>query len=98
MPPTYPKPIEELNQLVKLFTNSFLTKNIDPKNHEVLAKAMFSRNFSAKQTIIKYGELGSEYFVLAKGQVKVTVYHPGTSPTDPNLAQKIAFEKILEPT
>ena len=74
MPPTYPKSETEMIQLVKLFTNSFLTKNIDPKNHTVLAKAMFTRNFSANQKIITYGELGSEYFVLAKGQIKVTVY------------------------
>ena len=28
----------------------------------------------------------------------MTVYQPGTSPSDPNLSQKVAFEKLLEPT
>lgn len=67
MPPTYPKPESSQAKLVELFTDSFLTKNIDPKNHVVLAKAMFSRNFVRGQNIIRYGELGSEYFVLARG-------------------------------
>lgn len=59
---------------------------------------MFSRNFTAGQSIIRYGEMGSEYFVLAKGKVSVTVYKPGTNPNDPNLADKVAFKKVMEPT
>ena len=81
---------------MELFTNSFLTKSIDPKNHLVLAKAMFGRNFVNEQVIIRYGDMGSEYFVLAKGQVRVTVYQPGTDPKDPQLHTKVAFEKTLE--
>lgn len=57
---------------------------------------MFGRKIPAHQPIIKYGEMGSEYFVLASGQVRVTVYKPGTDPKDPNLADHIAFEKVLE--
>jgi hypothetical protein len=72
---------------VQLFTNSFLTKNIDRKNHLVLAKAMFSRNFIHNQKIISYGDMGSEYFVLGKGKVRVTVYKPGADPKDPKLDQ-----------
>jgi len=94
--PTYTKSNESQDQLVDLFTNSFLTKNIDQKNHLVLAKAMFSRNFAKGQTIICYGEMGSEYFVLARGKVCVTVYKPGTNPADPALVEKISFEKVLE--
>lgn len=95
-PPTYPKPEQSQAKLVELFTDSFLTKNIDPKNHLVLAQAMFSRNFNQGQVIIRYGEMGSEYFVLASGKVKVTVYKSGTDPFDPHLSEKIAFEKVLE--
>lgn len=62
----------------------------------VLAKAMFGRNFSRGQIIIRFGELGSEYFVLARGQVRVTVYERGTDPNDPMLSEKVAFEKVLE--
>ena len=66
-----------------MFSSSFLTKQIDPKNHVVLAQAMFSKNFARDQTIIRYGEIGSEYFILAKGHVKVTVYEPKVDPNDP---------------
>ena len=41
--------------------------------------------------------MGSEYFVLASGRVRVTVYKTGADPKDPNLADEIAFEKVLEP-
>lgn len=95
VPPTYQKEPEAEKNLVALFTDSFLTKNIDSKNHQILAKAMFSRNFSSNQNIIRFGDMGSEYFVLGRGQVRVTVYKPGTDPKDPNLAEMIAFEKIL---
>ena len=74
VPPVYPKSDTNLDILIKLFTSSFLTKNLDQKNHVVLAKAMFERSFKAGQTLINYGEIGSEYFVLAKGKVRVTVY------------------------
>ena len=98
IPPVYPKPDASMQNLIKLFTDSFLTKGGDPKNHSVLAKAMFGRKISGGQPIIKYGEMGSEYFVLARGQVRVTVYKPNTDPKDPNRAEKIAFEKVLEPS
>lgn len=52
---------------------------------------MFSKNFKAEQPIIRYGDMGSEYFVLATGKVRVTVYKPGTDPNDPQRADKIAF-------
>ena len=97
VPPVYPKPEVSMKNLVKLFTESFLTKGGDPKNHTVLAQAMFSRNFKANEPIIRYGEMGSEYFVLASGRVRVTVYKTGADPKDPNLADDIAFEKVLEP-
>ncbi len=57
---------------------------------------MFSRNFTRNQKIISYGDMGSEYFVLGRGKVRVTVYKPGTDPKDPKLDQLVAFEKILE--
>ena len=41
--------------------------------------------------------MGSEYFVLSKGKVRVTVYQPGSNPADRNLAEKISFEKVLDP-
>jgi len=50
---------------------------------------MFGRNFTSNHTIIRYSEMGSEYFVLARGKVRVTVYKPGTNPADPALAEKV---------
>lgn len=97
VPPVYPKPEASMKNLVNLFSESFLTKGGDPKNHTVLAQAMFSRNFNANQPIIRYGEMGSEYFVLASGRARVTVYKQGTDPKAPDLAENVAFEKVLEP-
>ena len=37
VPPVYSKPEASMKNLVKLFTESFLTKGGDPKNHTVLA-------------------------------------------------------------
>jgi hypothetical protein len=39
--------------------------------------------------IIKYGDVGDKYFVLASGTVKVIVYEPGTAADDPELEDKI---------
>ena len=52
---------------------------------------MFAKKFAAGESIIRYGEIGSEYFVLTKGSVKVTVYQPGTNPFDANLKETISF-------
>lgn len=46
-------------------------------------------------TIIKYGDVGDKYFVLARGEVIVQVYEPGTAADDPNLSEKIKVEKKL---
>lgn len=67
MPPVFEKPESSQARLVELFTNSFLTKTIDSKNHLILARAMYNRNFTPNQNIIRHGEMGSEYFVLGKG-------------------------------
>ena len=45
------------------------------------------------ETVIKYGDIGSEYFILSKGIVKVIVYQKGTDPQDPDLESKIQFTK-----
>ena len=67
VPPVYIKSESDETKLVKLYTTSFLTKSIDPKNHIVLAKAMYSKKFQADGVIIRYGDMGADYFVLAKG-------------------------------
>ena len=56
---------------------------------------MFARKFNAGENIIRYGDMGNEYFVLGKGSVRVTVYQPGTNPFDPKIQTKISFQKDL---
>jgi hypothetical protein len=46
--------------------------------------------------IIKYGDIGQEYFILDKGKVEVLVYKDGTDPNDPMLESNLAFTKFLE--
>lgn len=52
--------------------------------------------FKEGENIIRYGDVGSTYYVLAKGNVKVFVYKKDTDPNDPELDQKIAFTKVME--
>jgi cAMP-dependent protein kinase regulator len=91
----HPKSTEDTEKLVKLFTNSFLTKNLETKERKTLADAMFVKKFAAGESIIRYGDIGAEYFVLFKGSVRVTVYQPGANPFDPKLSEKISFQKEL---
>lgn len=72
--PIHPKNANETERLLKLFTVSFLTKNLDHQQLKTLADAMFARKFKAGENIIQFGNTGTEYFVLAKGSVHVTVY------------------------
>lgn len=46
---------------------------------------MTKQTFKESELIIKYGDIGFSYFVLAKGNVKVTVYKKGTDPKDPEI-------------
>ena len=46
--------------------------------------------------IIKYGDIGNEYYVLANGICQVTVYNDGVNPSDPNLDDQINFIKSIE--
>lgn len=36
--------------------------------------------------IIKYGDVGREYYILKEGKVEVLVYKKDAKPNDPNLA------------
>ena len=46
---------------------------------------MRHQKFTANQTIIKYGDVGTEYFILSRGKVRVIVYKPETNPNDTDL-------------
>jgi cAMP-dependent protein kinase regulator len=60
-----------------------------------LADAMFNKHFNKGESIIRFGDIGSEYFILSAGVVSVTVYQPGSNPFDPKLTEKITIEKEL---
>ena len=47
--------------------------------------------------IIKYGDIGTEYFILDSGVVEVLVYQDGVDPNDPMLVKKVKFSKFLKP-
>jgi len=50
---------------------------------------MYLKKYSRNELIIKYGDLGHEYYILDKGQVEVIVYKDKTDPNDPDLRKKI---------
>lgn len=97
-PPVHEKSDADKQSLIKAFEKSFLTKNLETSQHEVLALAMYQKIFQAGEPIITYGDVGSDYFILAEGEVKVLVYEQGADPKDPNLADKTKVTKLLEST
>ena len=64
--------------------------------HVALANAMFKKEVKKGETIIKYGDIGKAYYVMTRGQCKVTVYITGTDPADQCLEEKVNFTKTLE--
>ena len=50
---------------------------------------MQPRIFKKNDLIIKYGDNGKEYFILAKGDVKVIVYNKDAKSDDPDLESKV---------
>ncbi len=51
-----------------------MTKNLDIKDLLTLADAMYTKHFNKGENIIRFGDIGSEYYILSSGVVKVTVY------------------------
>jgi CRP-like cAMP-binding protein len=78
-----------------LLKNCFLTKNLSDSEIEKLAGAMKPQKFTKGELIIKYGDHGTLYYILSKGNVKVMVYNQGTDPNDPQISDKVAFSKNM---
>jgi signal-transduction protein with cAMP-binding, CBS, and nucleotidyltransferase domain len=72
--PVHYKSPEQTAEIIALLNKSFLTKNLSQTEIEKLAGAMVPRVFKKDDLIIKYGDIGNEYFILAQGDVKVIVY------------------------
>lgn len=56
---------------------------------------MQPKHFKKDDIIIRYGDLGKEYYILAKTSVQVIVYEKGAKPDDPD--KKVAFTKVMNP-
>ena len=93
--PYYPKPLDQMEELINHLKNSFLTKGLASELVNTIAGAMKKEIYSPGQTIIKYGDEGTHFFILHKGSAKVVVYEPQTDPNDPQLHNKIKFTKLL---
>ena len=57
---------------------------------------MQKKYFKTGEVIIRYGDIGNEYYVLSYGTCKVTIYIKGTKPEDPQLETKIDFIKTIK--
>ena len=68
---------------MSLLKKSFLTGNLSDSELEKIAGAMQPKEFKKDEIIISYGDIGKEYYVLAKGDVNVIVYEKGCKPEDP---------------
>jgi len=51
----------------KLLKGNFLTQNLNDNEISKLAGAMRPQNFKQGELIIKYGDVGQTYYVLATG-------------------------------
>lgn len=95
--PNYKKNQRELNTIIPLLKTNFLTKNLNEQELSKLACAMKPQTYFKKDVLIKYGDEGKLYFILIKGNVKVTVYKPGTAANDPDLDKKKLLTKYMGP-
>lgn len=86
-PPVFEKTADEEKELVKQLNNSFLTKSLNQTSILVIAQSMKKIEKKAGEFIIKYGDVGNEYYILKEGRVEVLVYKKGTKPNDPNIEQ-----------
>jgi CRP-like cAMP-binding protein len=84
-----------MDEIVPLLKDNFLTKNLNDDEIMKLAGAMKPMTFLPSDILIKYGDVGQEYFILSQGQVQITVYEKGTNPNDPELESKILLTKFM---
>ena len=93
--PNFKKTAKQMDEIMPLLRNNFLTKNLNESEIEKLAGAMKPEVFKKGSNIIKYGDHGTHYYVLSKGSVRVVVYKKGTPYDDPDLDKKQQFIKHM---
>ena len=67
--PNYPKTTQQMNEIIPILENNFLTKNLSSAEINKLASAMKIEHYVRKKRIITYGDQGTHYFILSKGTV-----------------------------
>lgn len=93
--PQYKKTKKQLDEIVPLLKTNFLTKNLQDEEIHKIAGAMKIEKFLKKDKIITFGDEGLTYYILSKGNVKVSVYKPGTDPKNPDLEKFCMFSKYM---
>jgi CRP-like cAMP-binding protein len=92
-PPKFEKSQKDTDLIISVLAESFLTSHLNQQDLNLLAGAMQQRVYKADDFVIKYGDVGNEYFILGSGSVDILVYKEGTAPNDPELDKKIAVQK-----
>mmetsp|Transcript_12916 Transcript_12916/g.20015 ORF Transcript_12916/g.20015 Transcript_12916/m.20015 type:complete len:153 (+) Transcript_12916:336-794(+) len=94
--PVFKKTPEQMNEILPLLRGNFLTKSLQSEEIERIAQSMKPQSFEKGEVIIRYGDTGNLYYILAQGKVSVKIYKKGTFPDDPELESKIAVQKPLD--
>ena len=92
--PKYEKTSDQNEQIKKILKTFYLTANLEDHELEKITGAMKAESFKNEENIIKYGDSGRIFYILAKGTVNVHIYEEGANPDDPQLEEK---RKILKP-
>ena len=94
--PQYEKTQEQMDEIMPILRSNFLTKHLQDKEIEVIARSMQPKSFQDGETIIKYGDTGHLYYILSKGEVNVHIYEKDADPADPEIETKLALLKPLQ--
>jgi cAMP-dependent protein kinase regulator len=71
VPPVYEKSPDQIQKLIEILKNNFLTKNLSQFELKILADAMQLRFYKRNDMIIRYGDVGDEYFILDRGVIEI---------------------------
>ncbi|CAJ1452211.1 unnamed protein product [Effrenium voratum] len=80
VPPSYPKSPEEKQQLRQVIESSHDSKlrmmfgNLSPKGLEKVVEAMFCKLLAKRETIIKYGDEGDNFYIVRKGSFDIFAF------------------------
>ena len=90
-PPGFEKTDQESYMLMKFLMKTF--KHVDKNKILNLVDAISKKTYNVGDNIIKHGDMGQEFFILAKGKCFVTVFEADTGLQE--RTTKIAFNKTL---